>query len=56
VLLSSYFSYVSPQGADFTLSPADDLMDLLAGGFSPNFSTCLVMPAPLANERMKAYV
>jgi hypothetical protein len=39
----------------FTLSPADDLMDFLAGGFSPNVSTCLVMPAPLANERKKAY-
>jgi hypothetical protein len=25
-------------------------MDFLAGGFSPNFSTCLVMPAPLANK------
>jgi hypothetical protein len=34
---------------DFTLSAADDLMDFLAGGFSPIFSTCLVMPAPLAN-------
>src|SRR5262249_16919627 len=30
---------------DFTLSAADDLMDFLAGGFSPNVSTCLVMPA-----------
>ncbi len=39
----------------FTLSVADDLMDFLAGGFSPNVSTCLVMPAPLANERKKAY-
>jgi hypothetical protein len=39
----------------FTLSPADDLMDFLAGGFSPNVSTCLVMPAPLANKRKKAY-
>jgi hypothetical protein len=40
---------------DFTLSAADDLMDFLAGGFSPNVSTCLVMPAPLANKRKKAY-
>jgi hypothetical protein len=36
---------------DFTLSAADDLMDFLAGGFSPIFSTCLVMPAPLAKLR-----
>jgi hypothetical protein len=40
---------------DFTLSAADDLMDFLAGRFSPNVSTCLVMPAPLANKRKKAY-
>ena len=39
---------------DFTVSAADDLMDFLAGGFSPSCSTCLVMPAPLANERKKA--
>src|SRR6516164_5583328 len=39
---------------DFTLSAADDLMDFLVGGFSPSCSTCLVMPAPLANERKKA--
>ena len=39
---------------DFTLSAADDLMDFLAGGFSPSCSTCLVMPAPLANKRKKA--
>src|SRR6516225_1895971 len=38
---------------DFTLSAADDLMYLLAG-FSPSRSTCLVMPAPLANKRKKA--
>src|SRR5215469_7805024 len=36
---------------DFTLSAADDLMDFLAGGSHQNVSTCLVMPAPLANER-----
>jgi len=42
------------QRTDFTLSAADDLMDFLAGGFSPSCSTCLVMPAPLANERKKA--
>jgi hypothetical protein len=42
------------QQTDFTLSAADDLMDFLAGGFSPSCSTCLVMPAPLANERKKA--
>jgi hypothetical protein len=41
------------QRTDFTLSSADDLMDFLAGGFT-NFSTCLVMPAPLANKRNKA--
>jgi hypothetical protein len=38
---------------DFTLSAADDLMDFLAGVLT-NFSTCLVMPAPLANKRNKA--
>jgi hypothetical protein len=40
---------------DFTLSAADDLMDFLAGVSHQNISTCLVMPAPLANERKKAY-
>jgi hypothetical protein len=40
--------------ADFTLSPADDLMDFLAGGFH-QFLDRLVMPAPLANKRKKAY-
>jgi hypothetical protein len=30
--LSSYFRYVSRQADIFTLSPADDLMELLAGG------------------------
>jgi hypothetical protein len=39
------------QWTHFTLSLADDLMDFLAGGFSPNVSTCLVMPAALANKR-----
>jgi len=27
----------------------------LGGGFAPNISTCLVMPARLANKRKKAY-
>jgi hypothetical protein len=37
----------------FTLSAADDLIWLRRGGLKPNFSSCLVMPAPLANERNK---
>jgi hypothetical protein len=38
------------QQTDFTLSAADDLMDFLAGGFSPSCSTCLVN-AGAAGER-----